>query len=190
MQKLWRRPGVGPRPGNAVSHDVPKCPIGKDTIFRNADLAAPNVHRDETLHIGTSAPSTEIRRGWDIAMCGCDSAGFGKGEMEVSRGELLMARTFSCFVGRAKIVHMRNARETIEHTFPEIRWRTISLAADLDRIERGDGGKELLRGDARVAKLREALKVLIEGSDNRAEQIEMIFSDVTPPPPHKGQKPR
>ena len=57
-----------------------------------------------------------------------------------------------------------------------------SLAADLDRVERLDGGRELLGGDGRVGKLREALRVLLDGEGERAERVQMIFSDRTPPP--------
>lgn len=77
---------------------------------------------------------------------------------------------------------MRSAQETIEQTFPEIRWRALSLAADIDRIERAAGGKELLASDPRLAKLRAAIKVVLDDSPNRAEQVQMIFSDRTPPP--------
>ena len=77
---------------------------------------------------------------------------------------------------------MRNARETLDHQFLEMRWRALCLAADLDRIERAEGGRELLVADPRVAKLREALNVLAQSGAGRAERVQMIFSDMTPPP--------
>jgi hypothetical protein len=78
---------------------------------------------------------------------------------------------------------MRDAKETLEQYFLEMRWRCLSLAADLDRVERGAGGKALIDAEPRLQKLRQALAVLLEGRGNRAEQVQNIFSDKTPPPP-------
>ena len=77
---------------------------------------------------------------------------------------------------------MSKAHQTLEQYFPEMRWRCLSLAADLDRIERSVGGASLLDTDARLQKLRKAIAVLLEAKENRAEQVQMIFSDMTPPP--------
>ena len=77
---------------------------------------------------------------------------------------------------------MRDAQETLETYFLEMRWRCLSLAADLDRVERAAGGPIVLQADPRLAKLRQALGVLLEGGQNRAEQVQMIFSDKTPGP--------
>jgi hypothetical protein len=78
---------------------------------------------------------------------------------------------------------MPNAKAVLEASFLEMRWRCLSLAADLDRIERADGGGSLLNHSDQLAKLREALGVLQTPGANRAERVQMIFSDVTPPPP-------
>jgi hypothetical protein len=77
---------------------------------------------------------------------------------------------------------MRDARQTLEQYFLEMRWRCLSLAADLDRIERAPGGRALIDADPRLKQLREAIGVLIEGKANRAEQVQNIFSDKTAPP--------
>ncbi len=77
---------------------------------------------------------------------------------------------------------MRNAQETLEQYFLEMRWRCLSLAADLDRVERADGGAALLKNDPRIVKLQKAISVLQSGSRNRAEQVQDIFSDKTPAP--------
>jgi hypothetical protein len=77
---------------------------------------------------------------------------------------------------------MRHARQTVDEYFLEMRWRCVSLAADLDRVERSAGGREVMESDERLQKLRQAMQVLLEGRDNRAEQVEMIFSDKTAPP--------
>jgi hypothetical protein len=77
---------------------------------------------------------------------------------------------------------MRDAKETLERYFLEMRWRCLSLAADLDRIERATGGRTVLESDPRLQKLREAIGVLTKPGTNRAEQVQTIFSDKTPPP--------
>ena len=78
---------------------------------------------------------------------------------------------------------MTDAKKILDQYFLEMRWRCLSLAADLDRVERGEGGASLLREDPRLQKLQKAFDVLKSNSKNRAEQVQMIFSDMTPPPP-------
>lgn len=77
---------------------------------------------------------------------------------------------------------MRDAKETLERYYLEMRWRCLSLAADLDRVERAEGGSSVLESDPRLAKLREAIGILTKPGANRAEQVQNIFSDKTPPP--------
>ena len=77
---------------------------------------------------------------------------------------------------------MRDAQQTLEQYFLEMRWRCLSLAADLDRVERAAGGGALIDSEPRVQKLRQALAVLLEARGNRAEQVQNVFSDKTPPP--------
>ncbi len=77
---------------------------------------------------------------------------------------------------------MRDAKETLEQYYLEMRWRCLSLAADLDRVERAAGGRALIDADPRLQKLRQAIGVLLEGHGNRAEQVQNIFSDKSPPP--------
>jgi hypothetical protein len=77
---------------------------------------------------------------------------------------------------------MRDAQQTLDQYFFEMRWRCLSLAADLDRVERAPGGPALLKSDPRLAQLREAIGLLTKAAGNRAEQVQMVFSDRTPPP--------
>jgi hypothetical protein len=77
---------------------------------------------------------------------------------------------------------MRDAQQTLDQYFFEMRWRCLSLAADLDRVERAPGGPALLKSDPRLAQLREAIGLLTKATGNRAEQVQMAFSDRTPPP--------
>ena len=77
---------------------------------------------------------------------------------------------------------MRDASKVVEETFAEMRWRCLSLAADLDRIQRATDGGKVLASDARLNKLRAALQALLGPEPDRAERVQMIFSDMTPPP--------
>jgi hypothetical protein len=81
---------------------------------------------------------------------------------------------------------MPNAKDILDQYYLEMRWRCLSLAADLDRVARADGGPALLKSDPRLAKLSKALGTLLEeaAAPNRAERVQDIFSDHTPPPPY------
>lgn len=67
------------------------------------------------------------------------------------------------------------ARTALDAYFLEARCRLLDLAAILDRIGRGAGSGEV-DNDPRLARIRQALEVLHDESDNRAEQIQRIFS--------------
>lgn len=73
-----------------------------------------------------------------------------------------------------------NAKETLDRYFLEMRWRCLSLAADLDRVERAEG--QNVANDPRLARLHKAIAVLSDGQSGRAERVQMILSDMTPPP--------
>ena len=74
----------------------------------------------------------------------------------------------------------KSAKEILDHYHLEMRWRCLSLAADLDRVQCREGGAELLRNDPRAIKLQKALAVLLEDVPNRAEKVQDIFSDKSP----------
>jgi hypothetical protein len=78
--------------------------------------------------------------------------------------------------------HMLDAKQNLDRYFFEMRWRCLSLAADLDRIQRADGGARLLKDNSQIATLRRAINVLLEDSADRAERVQMLFSDSSPPP--------
>ena len=80
---------------------------------------------------------------------------------------------------------MQTANDILEQYYLEMRWRCLSLAADLDRVERAAGGPELLKTDIRLQKLRRAIGALLIEKTVRAEVVQTIFSDLTPPPPSK-----
>lgn len=79
---------------------------------------------------------------------------------------------------------MRNAKEILDQYFLEMRWRCLSLAADLDRVGRGEGGEAVLKTDPRLANLRKAIAALLEDAPERAARVQDVFSDHTPPPPY------
>jgi hypothetical protein len=66
---------------------------------------------------------------------------------------------------------MLNANQLIDRQYHEMRWRILSLAADIDRLDRSSAS------DARISKLREALSILISQTENRAEQVQLLLSD-------------
>jgi hypothetical protein len=73
---------------------------------------------------------------------------------------------------------MSETKTLPDDSFLEMRWRCLSLAADLDRLERN----RVASSDPRLLKLREALSVLLGDGPNRAERVQLILSDKTPPP--------
>ena len=77
---------------------------------------------------------------------------------------------------------MPDAKSILEQYYLEMRWRCLSLAADLDRVERADGGPALLQSDPRLQNIRKGLQLILETSKNRAEKFQDLFSDHTPPP--------
>ena len=79
---------------------------------------------------------------------------------------------------------MQHAKEILDRYFAEMRWRCLSLAADLDRVQRAAGSAEVMASDPRIAELRKAFEILLQTTPNRAEQFLMLFSDLTPPPHH------
>jgi hypothetical protein len=77
---------------------------------------------------------------------------------------------------------MLTADETLNRYYHEMRWRLLSLAADLDRLQRAQGGESLLKTDPRLAALRECAKELTSDALGRAERVQMKLSDMSPPP--------
>ena len=72
---------------------------------------------------------------------------------------------------------MPTAAELLDHHYPEMRWRVLSLAADFDRIQRAGGPS-----DPRIAALHACLNELLSDQPGRAERVQHLLSDHTPPP--------
>lgn len=71
---------------------------------------------------------------------------------------------------------MEPAERVLDRTFLDIRAKLIVLAAALDRIDRAPGC-EGLRDDRRLVGIRQALEVVRGTAANRAERVQMIFSE-------------
>ena len=74
---------------------------------------------------------------------------------------------------------MQMTKEILDQQFFEMRWRCLSLAADLDRLQRAEAA------DARLQTLRQGIEILLTAEPNRAEKIQNLFSDKNPPPSHR-----
>jgi hypothetical protein len=67
------------------------------------------------------------------------------------------------------------AAKALDAFFFEARSKILDLAAFLDRIERGENAAAIQK-DPRLEKVRRAVKVLLDEGDDRAEQVQTIFS--------------
>ena len=72
---------------------------------------------------------------------------------------------------------MPDAATQLDRQYHEMRWRILSLAADLDRLQRLDGGEQLIATDPRVARLRACLNEVLSSKPGRAERVQMTLSD-------------
>jgi hypothetical protein len=66
-----------------------------------------------------------------------------------------------------------SAPEILNREFLEIRCKILELAAAFDRLHRADGS---LADDPRLPLLREGLTIVLEEQQDRAEQVQMVFS--------------
>jgi hypothetical protein len=79
---------------------------------------------------------------------------------------------------------MAERNQLLDQMFLEMRGRCLSLAADLDRLDRAEGNS--VDQDERIVKLRQALSVLLsEDRTHRAERVQLIFSDAGAPPVYR-----
>lgn len=67
------------------------------------------------------------------------------------------------------------AQQVLDTYFLEARCKLIEVAAMLDRVDRA-ADRKAIAGDARLAFIRDALKILESDAPNRAEQIELRYS--------------
>jgi hypothetical protein len=70
---------------------------------------------------------------------------------------------------------MTDFERLLGEQFLEMRWRVLSLAADMDRLQRSGGS----RSNADLEKLRAALGIVASDEPGRAERVQMLFSDTS-----------
>jgi len=68
------------------------------------------------------------------------------------------------------------ALETLDCHFLDTRHRILDVAAALDRIDRSDQ-PGAVNADPRLQQLRAAIGLLTDGKPDRAQRVQMVFSD-------------
>lgn len=71
---------------------------------------------------------------------------------------------------------VQTASEIFDQCFLEIRAKLLEVAASLDRVERADSDGSV-GNDMRRRQIQQGLDILARPGTNRAEQIQMVFSD-------------
>ena len=66
-----------------------------------------------------------------------------------------------------------DARQTLDREFLEIRSRLLAVAASFDRISRAAGD---VANDPKMRLFQQALEILESDAENRAEQLQLLFS--------------
>jgi hypothetical protein len=67
----------------------------------------------------------------------------------------------------------RTARVVFDEEFLPMRAKLLEVAASLDRLDRARGS---VAKDPRCTQLQAAIEVLLRSDDDRAEQLQLIFS--------------
>lgn len=70
---------------------------------------------------------------------------------------------------------MPAAAEILDKVYLEVRAKLLELAAALDRVDRASGAAGL--ADPRLGQIQQSFAVLSSTEPNRAERIQIIFSD-------------
>jgi len=65
--------------------------------------------------------------------------------------------------------------QVVNRYFLEMRCKVLEVAASLDRVDRSDAAGNGTE-DPRLARLAEAIQVLLDDGPGRAEKIQLIFS--------------
>jgi len=68
------------------------------------------------------------------------------------------------------------AAEVLDRMFLDVRCRLLDVAATLDRLHRSPGA-DALANDRRMQQIREAIDILNSPGIDRAERLQMLFSD-------------
>jgi hypothetical protein len=67
----------------------------------------------------------------------------------------------------------RSSNDVFEQEFLPIRAKLLEVAASLDRLDRASGS---VTSESRLEQVRAAIQVLMGPENDRAEQIQLIFS--------------
>ncbi|MEZ6086920.1 MAG: hypothetical protein R3C05_02580 [Pirellulaceae bacterium] len=67
----------------------------------------------------------------------------------------------------------QSASDVLDRHFLETRARILEIAAILDRIDRAGG---IEGDDRRMQQLYQGIQILLQSDDNRAEQVQRLFS--------------
>lgn len=70
----------------------------------------------------------------------------------------------------------QTAQEIFERQFLEMRCGLLNLAAARDRIARASGA-DAVANDERMRQLQEAIRIVASDGDDRAERLQLLFSD-------------
>lgn len=70
----------------------------------------------------------------------------------------------------------QNADQVLDRHYLEVRCKLLEVAATLDRITRAEGAAALA-SDPRLNQFQQAIQILADEGDHRAERIQMLFSD-------------
>ncbi|MFP6762340.1 MAG: hypothetical protein VB858_01940 [Planctomycetaceae bacterium] len=68
------------------------------------------------------------------------------------------------------------AEQIFDHVFLETRARLLEVAATLDRLERA-ADADAVESDFRMEQIRRGIDLIRNESGNRAEQLQIVFSD-------------
>jgi hypothetical protein len=68
---------------------------------------------------------------------------------------------------------VRSSADVFDQEFLPIRAKLLEVAASLDRLDRAGGS---LSSESRLTQVRAAIEVLLRPEDDRAEEIQLIFS--------------
>ncbi len=71
---------------------------------------------------------------------------------------------------------IQTAAQVLDRHSLEIRCGLLDLAAAFDRLERSDGFRQTA-DDPRLKLIEEGLRILASPGDDRAERLQMLFSD-------------
>lgn len=76
----------------------------------------------------------------------------------------------------APTAEARSASAVLDVEFLEVRAKLLEVAAALDRIDRASGNSRI-EDDERLAGIAQSLAILADGRPDRAERIQLVFSD-------------